>query len=129
MVLERRKIKNIMKLLISFLLLISTSLMQNISKNLQILDFESERELKKYMKAISKDLGVKCNFCHNINDKSIDTDHKMIAREMMRMQIDLNKQFFNHIGDSLLAHENTQISCWTCHRGAKNPQLIKPNGK
>ena len=82
---------------------------------------------KKYMKTIGKDLGVKCTFCHDLNDKSIDTDHKLIAREMMKMQKDLNKQYFAMIGDSLLKHENTlKISCWTCHRGAKEPQLVRP---
>ena len=55
-------------------------------KNLKVLDFESERDLKKYMKTIGKDLGVKCTFCHDLNDKSIDTDHKLIAREMIKMQ-------------------------------------------
>ena len=94
-------------------------------ENLQVLDFESERELKKYMKNISKDLGVKCKFCHDINDKSIDTPHKIVAREMIKMQMDLNKRFFKQIGDSLLQHENTlQISCWTCHRGSKHPELL-----
>ena len=96
-------------------------------KNLQVLDFESERELKKYMKTIGKGLGVKCTFCHDINDKSIDTDHKKIAREMMRMQMDLNKSFFALLGDSLHMHEEmTQISCWTCHRGTKEPQTVRP---
>ncbi len=96
-------------------------------KNLQVLDFESERNLKKYMKTIGKDLGVKCSFCHDINDKSVDTPHKLIAREMMKMQMDLNKHVFAQIGDSLLKRENTlQISCWTCHRGSKEPQLIQP---
>ena len=96
-------------------------------KNLQVLDFESERELKKYMKTIGKDLGVKCTFCHDLNDKSIDTDHKLIAREMIKMQMDLNKRFFAQIGDSLLHSENVlQISCWTCHRGSKEPQLVRP---
>ena len=99
-------------------------------KNLQVLDFESERELKKYMKTIGKDLGVKCTFCHDINDKSIDTDHKLVAREMIRMQMDLNKGFFAQIGDSLLHHETSlQISCWTCHRGSNDPQLIRPKEK
>ena len=95
-------------------------------KNIQVLDFESERDLKKYMKTIGKDLGVKCTFCHDLNDKSIDTDHKIIAREMMKMQMDLNKRVFAQIADSLLKHENPlQISCWTCHRGSKKPELIR----
>ena len=108
-------------------LVTSLGIMQEKPKNLQVLDFESVRDLKKYMKTIQKDLGVKCTFCHDINDKSIDTEHKIIAREMMKMQIELHKGFFAQIGDSLLKHENTlQISCWTCHQGTKKPQLVRP---
>ena len=108
-------------------LLLSIGFAEEKPKNLQILDFESMRDLKKYMKTVSKDIGEKCTFCHDMNDKSIDTEHKLIAREMMKMQKNLNKSFFAQIGDSLLHHENVlQISCWTCHRGSKNPQLIQP---
>ena len=105
----------------------SLGIMQEEPKNLQVLDFESVRELKKYMKTIGKDLGVKCTFCHDLNDKSIDTKHKLVAREMMEMQKNLNKQYFAMIGDSLLKLDNAlQISCWTCHRGTKEPQLVRP---
>ena len=107
--------------------IITLGFMQDEPKNLQVLEFDSMRKLKKYMKVIGKDLGVKCTFCHDINDKSIDTDHKIIAREMIKMQMDLNKHFFSQIADSLFKHENTlQISCWTCHRGSKDSQTIQP---
>ena len=80
------------------------------------------------MKSISKDLGVKCSFCHNMNDKSLDTKHKIIAREMMIMQSNLNTQFFAQMGDSLSQNQNSpQISCWTCHRGSKVPELNRPS--
>ena len=117
-----------MKLIDYYILaLISMNIVYGQLDNLQVLEFESKRELKNYMKIISKDLGVKCAFCHDINDKSIETDHKIIAREMIKMQMDLNKQFFAQIGDSLLHSENTLlISCWTCHRGSKEPQLVRP---
>ena len=119
--------KKLTQFCLIFSVVISLGIMQEKPKNLQVLDFESVRDLKKYMKTIQKDLGVKCTFCHDINDKSIDTEHKIIAREMMKMQMDLNKRFFIQIGDSLLKHENTlQISCWTCHRGTKEPQLVRP---
>ena len=119
--------KTLIRFCMIFPIIISLGIMQEKPKNLQVLDFESVRDLKKYMKTIQKNLGVKCTFCHDINDKSIDTEHKIIAREMMKMQIDLNKSFFAQIGDSLLKHENTlQISCWTCHRGSKKPQLVRP---
>ena len=119
--------KNMFKLLLIFPVSISLAIMQDKPKNLQVLEFDSNRDLKKYMKVIGKDLGVKCTFCHDLNDKSIDTAHKLVAREMMKMQRDLNKQYFAMIGDSLLKHVNTlQISCWTCHRGTKDPQLVRP---
>ena len=119
--------KKLIQFCLIFAVVISLGIMQEKPKNLQVLDFESVRDLKKYMKTIQKNLGVKCTFCHDINDKSIDTEHKIIAREMMKMQIDLNKSFFAQIGDSLLKHENTlQISCWTCHQGSKKPQLVRP---
>ena len=119
--------KKLIHVLTILFIVSSLGFMQDKPKNLQVLDFESVRDIKKYMKTIQKNLGVKCTFCHDINDKSIDTEHKIIAREMMKMQIDLNKRFFAQIGDSLLKHENTlQISCWTCHRGSKKPQLVRP---
>ena len=122
--------KKLIHVLTMLFIVSSLSFMQDKPKNLQVLDFESERNLKKYMKSISKDLGVKCKFCHDLNDKSIDTDHKKIARKMMRMQMDLNKSFFALLGDSLHMHEEmTQISCWPCHRGTKEPQTIRPKEK
>ena len=80
------------------------------------------------MKSISKDLGVQCAFCHDLNDKSIDTNIKLIAREMIQMQQDLNKKYFATMSDSLMKEKKIlEISCWTCHRGANKPQLIKPH--
>ena len=115
------------QLVYSIFILLSIGMIMGEFKNVQVLKFESERDLKKYMKSISKDLGVKCTFCHDLNDKSIDKDHKIIAREMMKMQKNLNKEYFAQIGDSLLKRESIlQISCWTCHRGSKEPQLVRP---
>ena len=88
-------------------------------KNLKVLDFTSTKDVKKYMKMISKDLGVKCKYCHDMNDKSIDTKHKDIARFMMTMVQTQNDSVFNYEGAS-------QISCWTCHRGSTAPELVRP---
>ena len=120
--------KKLIHVLTMLFIVSSLGFMQVKPKNLQVLDFESVRDLKKYMKKIQKDLGVKCKFCHNINDKSIDTPHKNIAREMMRMQMDLNKSFFSQLGDDSLHinGEMPQISCWTCHRGSDEPELVRP---
>ena len=97
-------------------------------KNVQILKYDSEKDLKRYMKVISKDLGVKCSFCHDLNDKSIETKHKKIAREMIKMRNDLNEKFFSTTNPKIKKEPITQISCWTCHRGSKIPELIRPKG-
>ena len=88
-------------------------------KNLKVLDFTSTKDIKKYMKMISKDLGAKCKYCHDMNDKSIDTEHKNIARFMMTMVQTQNDSVFNYEGAP-------QISCWTCHRGSTAPELVRP---
>lgn len=98
-----------------------------ISNDMNILNFQSKKELNKYMKSISKDLGVKCSYCHDLNDKSIETPKKHIAREMIIMQNELNKQYFIHTKDSsFIVEKSMEISCWTCHRGKGHPDLIRP---
>ena len=94
-------------------------------KDLQILNFKSKRDLNKYMKRISKDLGVKCSFCHDMNDKSIDTKNKLIAIEMIKMQQQINKILFSELTDSIYQNHEKQVSCWTCHRGQKKPEFIQ----
>ena len=122
--------KNLNHILTTLSIVVSLVIMQDKPTNLQVLDFESVRDLKKDMKTIQKDLGVKCKFCHDINNKSIDTPHKNIAREMMRMQMDLNKSFFAQLKDSLHIHgEIPQISCWTCHHGSTEPEQVRPKPK
>ena len=41
-------------------------------KNVKVLPFKKKRELVNYMKIVSKELGVKCSFCHIPNDYSSD---------------------------------------------------------
>ena len=88
-------------------------------KNLKVLDLTSTKDIKKYMKIISKDLGVKCKYCHDMNDKSADTEKKEIARFMMNMVQTQNDTFFNY-------ESAPKISCWTCHRGSTMPELVRP---
>ena len=94
-------------------------------KNLQVLNFDSIRDIKKYMNTVAKDLGVKCSYCHDIRNKSKDTEHKIIARDMMKMQRAINERLLLIESDSLKNNEiQPQISCWTCHRGSKHPELL-----
>jgi photosynthetic reaction center cytochrome c subunit len=85
-------------------------------KNVKVLPFKTKREIVTFMKTIvAPELGVKCNFCHNMNDYSSDEkDNKIVAREMMDMVQQSNKTM-----NELNFHE---ISCWVCHRGNKHPE-------
>jgi len=83
-------------------------------QNLQVLKFETINETKTFMKTVAKGLGVKCIFCHNLDDFSLDTDHKKIARHMMKMTQSINEDYFTW-------KDARQIECWTCHQGQKEP--------
>lgn len=83
-------------------------------KDLQVLKFESIPETKKFMKQMSKDLGVKCKFCHNLDDFSLETDHKKIGRHMIKMTMNINEKYFNW-------DKARNVTCWTCHQGQKEP--------
>lgn len=88
-------------------------------KNLQVLPKTiTKPELKAIMKAQSKALGVDCDFCHDMDDMALDTKHKKEGREMMRMTSLINSKFLKGSG--------SQVSCATCHRGQKKPEILAP---
>ena len=83
-------------------------------KNLKVLPATmSKAELKKAMKQIATSLGVQCDFCHDTDDYAKDTEHKEVARTMMRMTTEINKNHFKG--------EN-KVGCITCHNGQKEPK-------
>jgi len=99
-------------------------------RNLKVLPQDiSEEALGKIMDDFEKDLGVKCDFCHvpmkndssKLDFASDERPEKEISREMMKMTIKINNEFFQAknaiIGDSLLA-----VTCNTCHRGDPHPE-------
>ena len=92
--------------------------------NVQVLDITSRTQLKKYMKSISKDLGVKCSYCHDMDDKSLDTPDKEIAREM----IILTRQINDYLKSLSTRADSTvvTISCWTCHKGKPEVEKNRP---
>ncbi|MGH2563775.1 MAG: c-type cytochrome, partial [Ginsengibacter sp.] len=71
-------------------------------KNLQILPKDiSGHDLDSVMHHFTASLGVKCNFCHVRNEAekkmdfaSDDKPEKKVARKMMLMAIDINKNYF-----------------------------------
>jgi hypothetical protein len=94
------------------------------AQNLKVLPRNiSHDELDKVMKDFKNALGVKCGFCHaprkdnpqKLDFASDENKHKEIARDMMRMTAKINKKYFK-------GHETLSVTCYTCHRGNKEPE-------
>jgi len=90
-------------------------------KNLQVLPKNMPKEqVKQTMKQLSKDLGVECDFCHDVPDMAADTNKmKTVARQMMRMQMDINDKWMKGIGKE--GDKKKVVTCGTCHRGKEEP--------
>ena len=83
--------------------------------NLKVLPKSWSRDqVKDFMKkTVSTGLGVKCDHCHDVQNFAADTEHKKIALGMMKMVVDLNKQYWKG---------QTRIGCITCHNGKPEPK-------
>ena len=93
--------------------------------NVQILDITSRTQMKKYMKSISKDLGVKCSYCHDMDDKSLDNPVKDIAREMIILTRQINS-YLNDINKNEEEKSVVSVTCWTCHKGHPEVEEERP---
>ncbi len=88
-------------------------------KNLKVLP--ADNNLIPTMQAFVVALGAAdkggCNFCHEM-DRSLDTKpEKVMARKMITMVADINKNTF--AGEA-------KVSCFTCHRGSEHPLISPP---
>jgi hypothetical protein len=93
-------------------------------------DISKEAMHKIMSKEFEDGLGVKCDYCHakraddstHLDFASDANTEKDIARSMMRMALQLNKENFKVqqplIGDSLMV-----ITCYTCHHGGAFPDV------
>lgn len=97
--------------------------------NLQVLPKDiSPKDMQKIMVGEFEDaLGVSCGFCHAKKD-STELDYasdarpeKKIARQMLRMTLDLNKNYFK-IDSPMVGSSNISVTCNTCHRGDTFPE-------
>ena len=72
----------------------------------------------------SKALGVTCLHCHDAMDWSSDKKAaKNIAREMSKMVDQINNNILADI--EALGERTGAVTCNTCHRGDKKPELNK----
>ena len=74
----------------------------------------TKQQVKDYMKKdVSGGLGVQCDFCHDVDNFAADTEHKTIARGMITMVGQLDKQYFKG---------QKRLGCVTCHNGKPEPK-------
>jgi hypothetical protein len=81
-------------------------------KNIQVLNGTPAVELNQSMHLIKAAVGADCEYCHTGDRASDAKKPKQIARDMMRLAFDINKNAF----------EGRQVvTCYTCHRGVLRP--------
>jgi hypothetical protein len=101
-------------------------------KNLKVLPKTTSREdLIGTMRRFSQSLGVRCTHCHvGEEGKPLSTfdfasdkkANKAIARDMLRLVHRLNTKDL----PAIAGLESPQVTCYTCHRGAKEPAKAVP---
>lgn len=95
----------------------------NKPKNLKYLPQDiSDEKLDSIMLSYNKALGVCCDFCHVKDDYASDKNPvKVVARNMLKMTIDVNKNYFNTDPKVHPAYLSV-VTCNTCHKGDAYPQ-------
>jgi len=98
-------------------------------KNLQVLPKNTTGAMmNKIMVGEFEDaLGVSCGFCHAANKEGDGLDYasdtkpeKQIARQMLRMTLNLNRDYFK-IDTPMVGTDNIVVTCNTCHKGDTFP--------
>lgn len=87
-------------------------------KNIQVLKDMPADQMGKVMNIMSASLGRDCKMCHVSNSGDFekdDNEHKQIAREMIKMTGEINRQFFK--GEQ-------EVTCNTCHNGRPHPSNV-----
>jgi hypothetical protein len=99
-------------------------------KNIQVLKGLPESQLFPVMNFVAASLGVRCDYCHVKQPappggeakwiwESDDKEHKRVARQMMRMTLDINKNNLEALG-------GYGVTCYTCHRGTRGGPRLPP---
>src|SRR6185437_16695478 len=116
-------------------------------KNLKILPKDISKDgLDSVMHHFTHSLGVKCTYCHegDFSKRTMDfasdaKPEKQIARKMMLMTIDINKNHFQQIAEQLdsgkmemptdtsaVSYMLKYVTCYTCHHGDPHPDNHPP---
>jgi len=101
-------------------------------ENLTVLPEDTDPQtLRDVMRGFTAALGERCSFCHEGRESapldtydfaSDDEEHKLIAREMMRMVATINGELI--AGMDPATDGEVTVSCATCHRGQSSPKML-----
>ncbi len=95
------------------------------------------------MKNFTRALGVRCPHCH-VGEEGMPLDkfdfasdakpQKEVARGMMRLAAEINGRLAKAMPSTTAESGTaTRLTCWTCHRGAtqpeQTPEAVKPPGR
>ena len=87
---------------------------EEVFHNIKVLRGVPTKQLPMVMSYFSRSLGVRCLFCHNLDDFASDEKQpKQMARKMLDMVQGIRKNFYNG-GD-------TPVQCYNCHQGHEKP--------
>jgi cytochrome c553 len=94
-------------------------------KNLQVLPKDiTKDELKKTMDGFTEQLGVKCTFCHVVDQYEKDErPHKADARRMIKLVQDMKAKKADYFGPRT---KEAVITCSMCHKGKAEPEPFVP---
>ncbi len=119
-------------------------------QNLKILPKDISKDaLDSVMHFFTASLGVHCTYCHEGDPATRRMDfasdakpEKQIARKMMLMNIDINKNHFQQIAEAMdsgktmmptdtaaISYMLRYVTCYTCHHGDPHPDNKPPKGK
>ena len=102
-------------------------------RNLKVLPQDiSDQALDSFMHSYNKALNVDCGFCHagdkrlpnTFNYESDDNPMKENARKMLRLTIQINKDYF-YFDSTRRPEYLSVVTCITCHRGDPMPADLK----
>lgn len=97
----------------------------SVFKNLQVIRGESAISAEHLLWMMnwgwSAELGITCNYCHDVNDWVSDVKPaKNIARGMWNMRVKINNEILPAITNRNY-QDSPAVSCITCHRGSPIP--------
>ena len=96
---------------------------EQVRKNITVLKGMPDSQLLPVMHIMRTSLGVRCDYCHVAENGKYwmdDKPAKQVARKMIQMVFDINKNTFG--GKNV-------VSCNSCHRGSTKPLAVPAIGQ